>query len=295
MFNYTEDGRDLIVKNICDFDLEQTLECGQTFHFEKIDDEDYIVIAKGRMLHVSQAGKKEDVSLIFHDVTKDEFENIWATYFDLYTDYGQIKERLLSKDDKLKEAIESKWGVRILNQDFFEMLMSFIISQNKQISQIKQLVFRISQCYGSKVGEYNGKVYCSFPDINQAAIITEDDFREMKMGFRAPYLYDAVHKCQNGQIDESEFLNMTDEQVMQKLMTIKGVGTKVASCVMLFGLGRKAAFPVDVWMKRIMEKLYFGKDTKKEKIMEFAKMQYGDLGGFAQQYLFYYARSISEK
>lgn len=290
--NFEEKNGNIYVKDIKDFDLCQTLECGQTFHFEKLKEQEYIVIAKGKLLHIEQQILDNSVNLIFHNTTKLDFETIWIEYFDLNTDYATIKERLLSKDERLRPAIEEKWGVHLLNQDFFEMLMSFIISQNKQIPQIKQLVFRISQFYGSYVGEYNGKVYNSFPDITLASNITEEQFKEMKTGFRAPYLYDAAKKCREGVIDEKKLKALDDAQVLKELTSIKGVGDKVANCVMLFSLGRRSAFPVDVWMKRIMEKLYFGEDTKKEMIMEFAKEQFEELGGYAQQYLFYYARDI---
>ena len=261
---------DYKLKNVCDFDLAQTLECGQCFHFVKLDEEDYVLAAKGHVLHVSQ----EDDTVTFYDTEEDEYVNVWKDYFDMDRDYSAIKKKLLEKDDKLKDAIESMWGVRILNQDFFETLISFIISQNKQIPHIKKIVSDISAKFGTYKGTYGGVDMYTFPSLDKLANASEEDFKELKTGFRAPYIMDY-------------------ESCIKELMTIKGVGEKVANCVSLFGLGKKEAFPVDVWIKRIMETMYFGGvDTPKDKIAAFAKEQFGELGGFAQQYLFYYGKSI---
>lgn len=280
---------DYKLKNVCDFDLAQTLECGQCFHFVKLDEEDYVLTAKGYVLHVSQ----EADTVTFYDTDKDEYVNVWKDYFDMDRDYSAIKKKLLEKDDKLKDAIESMWGVRILNQDFFETLISFIISQNKQIPHIKKIVADISAKFGTYKGTYGGADMYTFPTLEQLANASEEDFKELKAGFRAPYIMDAIRRNMAGQFDINELKSMDYDSCIKELMTIKGVGEKVANCVSLFGLGKKEAFPVDVWIKRIMETMYFdGVDTPKDKIAAFAKEQFGELGGFAQQYLFYYGKSI---
>lgn len=280
---------DYKLKNVCDFDLAQTLECGQCFHFVKLDEEDYVLTAKGYVLHVSQ----EADTVTFYDTDKDEYVNVWKDYFDMDRDYSAIKKKLLEKDDKLKDAIESMWGVRILNQDFFETLISFIISQNKQIPHIKKIVADISAKFGTYKGTYGGADMYTFPTLEQLANASEEDFKELKTGFRAPYIMDAIRRNMEGQFDINELKSMDYDSCIKELMTIKGVGEKVANCVSLFGLGKKEAFPVDVWIKRIMETMYFdGVDTPKDKIAAFAKEQFGELGGFAQQYLFYYGKSI---
>ena len=280
---------DYKLKNVCDFDLAQTLECGQCFHFVKLDEEDYVLTAKGYVLHVSQ----EADTVTFYDTDKDEYVNVWKDYFDMDRDYSAIKKKLLEKDDKLKDAIESMWGVRILNQDFFETLISFIISQNKQIPHIKKIVADISAKFGTYKGTYGEADMYTFPTLEQLANASEEDFKELKTGFRAPYIMDAIRRNMAGQFDINELKSMDYDSCIKELMTIKGVGEKVANCVSLFGLGKKEAFPVDVWIKRIMETMYFdGVDTPKDKIAAFAKEQFGELGGFAQQYLFYYGKSI---
>ena len=271
------------------FDLAQTLECGQCFHFVKLDENDYVLTAKGRLLHVSQQAD----TVTFYDTEEDEYVNVWKDYFDMDRDYSEIKNKLLEKDDKLKDAIESMWGVRILNQDFFETLISFIISQNKQIPHIKKIVADISAKFGTYKGTYGGADMYTFPTLEQLANASEEDFKELKTGFRAPYIMDAIRRNMAGQFDINELKSMDYDSCIKELMTIKGVGEKVANCVSLFGLGKKEAFPVDVWIKRIMETMYFdGVDTPKDKIAAFAKEQFGELGGFAQQYLFYYGKSI---
>ena len=280
---------DYKLKNICDFDLAQTLECGQCFHFVKLDENDYVLTAKGRLLHVSQQAD----TVTFYDTEEDEYVNVWKDYFDMDRDYSAIKNKLLEKDDKLKDAIESMWGVRILNQDFFETLISFIISQNKQIPHIKKIVADVSAKFGPYMGTYGGVDMYTFPTLEQLTNASEEDFKELKTGFRAPYIMDAIRRNMAGQFDENELKNMEYDSCIKELMTIKGVGEKVANCVSLFGLGKKEAFPVDVWIKRIMETMYFdGEDTPKDKISAFAKERFGGLGGFAQQYLFYYGKTI---
>ena len=280
-------GRDLYVEGVEDFDLTQTLECGQCFRFHKIKNNEYIIIAHHIMQRVGQVSN----TVIFYDCDEDTFKNIWYEYFDFGTDYKLIKEYLLQYDDKLKEAIEEKNGIRILKQEFFENLLSFIISQNKQIPHIKKIVYNIANKYGDKLGEYDGRTYYSFPTLEQIAVATEDDFKELKTGFRAKYLCDAIRLVSEGIISVDKLKGLSTLEVETELTKIKGVGTKVANCVMLFSLGRREAFPVDVWIHRIMEQQYYnGEKTKKEVIMEFAKEHFGEYGGYAQQYLFYYAR-----
>lgn len=278
---------DVWIIGVTDFDLGQTLECGQCFRFHKLKDNEYIIIAH----HIMQRIEQFEDRVVFYNCDVDTFNNIWFDYFDFETDYSEIKEYLLKYDDKLKEAIEEKNGIRILKQEFFENLLSFIISQNKQIPHIKKIVDDIANKYGDRLGEYDGREYYSFPTVEQLKNATEEDFKELKTGFRAPYLMDAIKLVADGTIDYKKYVDMPCDEVEKDLIQIKGVGNKVANCVMLFSLGKREAFPVDVWIQRIMEKLYYnGEKTKKEVIIDFAKKHFGEYGGYAQQYLFYYAR-----
>lgn len=288
--NVIKDNNNIIVEKIEDFDLGQTMECGQCFHFVKLDENEYGLSAFGKMLHIKQQGS----DITFYDTTQEDFDFTWRRYFDLDRDYGHIKEFLLKGDEKLNESIETMYGVRILNQDFFETLISFIISQNKQIPHIKKIVADISRKFGKKLGNIGEEEFYSFPTQEELMAATVEDLKELKTGFRAPYIYDAVHMLAGGEISEQDLRNMAIDECRNSLMKIKGVGMKVANCCMLFGLGKREAFPVDVWIKRIMEYMYFeGNKTDNIVIEKFATDKFGEYGGYAQQYLFYYGKTMA--
>ena len=276
------------VDGVNDFTLSQILECGQCFHFDKLDEEVYEVVAFGRAVKMEQTDKV----LRIYGSSMEDYEGIWKMYLDMDNDYGLIKKSVIKADGALKTAVDEKSGIHILNQDFFETLISFIVSQNKSIPQIKQCVKNISHRFGDEVIGYNGEAFYVFPDVQRLHDATEEELRECKVGFRAPYIKNATEAVYSGAVTKEKLDELDIAQARELLMTIKGVGEKVANCVLLFGLGRREAFPVDVWMKRIMEQMYFdGKDTKKQDIEAFAVNKFGDLGGYAQQYLFDYART----
>lgn len=276
----------IIIEDVPDFSVEQTLECGQCFHFKKTGTDEYGIAAFGKLLRIRQEGS----SVILQDTSIQEFDEIWKEYFDLDRDYSAIKKHLLSDDDKLEPAINSMWGVRILRQDFFETLISFIISQNKQIPHIKQIVSEISRRYGRFLGKIGDEEFYSFPEPEVLKNVTATDYAECRTGFRAPYIEDAVKKVNDGTVSEAFLKAAGNTECLEQLLLIKGVGEKIANCTMLFGLGKTDAFPVDVWIKRIMESMYFGREASKQEIMDFAAEKFGEYGGFAQQYLFYYGR-----
>lgn len=280
----TKDG--IIAKDVKDFNIMQTLECGQCFHFEKLGEMEYGVVHDRHLIHIMQKGE----TLICRNTNKSEFENVWVQYFDLDRDYAHIKKEVIRADERLKKSVEANSGVRILKQSFDETLMSFIISQNKQIPHIKKIVRDISEKYGDYLGKIGEMDFYAFPDRGQLKNLSEEDYRACKTGFRAPYLYDAAVKLSGDGFEEEMLKSIGYDSAKEKLISIKGVGDKVADCVLLFALGYRAAFPVDVWIKRIMESMYFEKDTNNKEIMRFAREKFGEYGGYAQQYLFYYAR-----
>lgn len=281
--------KDYVINTPEDFNLKETLECGQCFHFNSIDENEYVLTAYDNMLHIRQDEKQ----LIFYNTDEEQYQKLWKRYFDLERDYGRIKRELLEKDDKLEEAITAMSGVRILNQEFFETLISFIISQNKQIPHIKKIVADISESYGTYKGEVKGIPMYAFPKVSQLRRAGLEDLKELKTGFRAPYIYDAVSRVYEGSISYDELVKLDSAAGIEKMCEIKGVGNKVASCVSLFALGKRDSFPIDVWIKRIMEYLYFdGEEVSKDNIARLAKERFGELGGYAQQYLFYYGKTV---
>ncbi|MCT4598567.1 MAG: hypothetical protein N4A50_11900 [Vallitalea sp.] len=285
---YIIDSNNIIINDSSDFDIEHILECGQCFRFYKKDNRDYIIIAYSKILRVTQ----DDQQVTFHNTTEEEFQSIWMKYFDLGRDYSIIKTTLSKFDEHLQTAVSEKGGIRILQQDTWESLISFIISQNNHISNIRRVIERLSNKYGTYIGEIEDEKYYSFPTIEQLSIATEEELRALKVGFRAPYIINACEKVANGEVDLETVCCGNLLEAKKQLITIKGVGNKVADCVLLFGAMRYEVFPTDVWVKRIMEYYYFKEDTKIKVIDDFAKENYGELAGFAQQYLFYYARDL---
>lgn len=277
---------------LSDFDsfrISQTIECGQCFRFEKLAEEEYRIIALGRILHI----KEEAGKILFYPVTKEEMEQVWIPYFDLEEDYTKIKKTLSERDSILAQAVAFAPGIRILKQDFFECLISFILSQNNRISKIKTAMKLISQKYGTFLETIDDQDYYAFPDCNALASATEEELMECKAGFRAKYILDAVKMVQQGILNAEELKAMDTEEARKKLLLVKGIGPKVADCILLFSLGKQEVFPTDVWIKKIMCHFYFqGEETPLKKIQQKAADIYGCYGGYAQQYLFHYSREL---
>jgi len=263
------------------FNITQILECGQCFRFTKLDDDRYKIIARGKALTI-----KQDSDKLTFSCTPDELRDIWHDYFDLSRDYDAIKQ-LISEDDPIMQAaIKHAPGIRILKQDFWEMVISFIVSQNNRIPMIKKVIENICVKYGDKIeGGF------AFPSAEQMSGASIEELMELKTGFRAKYIADAVLKRQDGHLDEDELSALDSSELNARLTAVKGIGDKVAHCIMMMGLGRMDVFPTDVWIKRIISELYFeGKDTPLKDIQAFARDRWGNNAGIAQQYLFHYAR-----
>ena len=258
-----------------DFDLEKIFECGQCFRWYADADGVYTGVAKG---HVAQIYKDE--SGIYISGTEAEFEAVWRDYFDLGRDYGEIR-RLLCIDDYMRAASEFGAGIRILRQDRWEALCSFIISQCNNIPRIKKIIETFCACFGDAV-EYRGETYYAFPPAEKVAKLAECDLAPLRCGYRAAYIIDAARAVAYGDVDLDALAEGTYLDALSALKTINGVGDKVANCVILFGLQMLSAFPVDVWMKKAIAKHYrTGFDSK----------IFGKYAGIAQQYMFFYSRS----
>lgn len=265
-----------------EFNLKHIFECGQAFRWLAREDGSYDFIAFEKFVNA----KVEENRLVLNNSTREDYENIWRQYFDLNVDYGQIKEKL-SIDETMKSAMEYGYGIRILNQDVFETLISFIISANNQIPRIKKSVDLIARLCGEKIDDD----HYAFP---KASVLASQDplkIREVcRVGFRDVRIVEASKMVADGFMEDILKGDLTTEEVNKRLCEIPGIGPKVASCISLFALKRSDSFPVDVWIKRVMEELYFKKPVKKSEISAQAKKIFGPYCGYAQQYLFYYGR-----
>ena len=265
-------GNDVHLTNTKHFDLNETLDCGQAFRFEKTDN-GFQGIAYGRRICL----QKIDDDLILKDLTIFEFESTWEVYFDLQRDYGQLKDFLVEHGGlPMKLAIEFSPGLRHMKQDPWEMLVSFILSQNTNIPRIKTMIRRLCENFGDRLacGGY------TFPSCEKLSVLSIDDLAIIKSGYRAAFIVDAARRTASGSFDPNELKNKETPKIREELLKIRGVGPKVADCVLLLGFGKIEVCPVDVWIKRAME-IYYPKGFPK-KLSPYA--------GIAQQFLFHFIR-----
>ena len=268
------------------FNPTHIFECGQCFNFNIEEDGSYTAVHLGRIINVLQ---KEDHVLI-RNVSLDEFYEIFYDYFDLGTDYSEIKKDL-SENEILKTASDYGYGIRILNQEMFETVISFIISANNGITRIKNSIKIISERYGDYSGEYMGRKYYAFPRPEVLAKVDPLELREFaRVGFRDVRIVEASKMVADGYLDFDSDQTLSTEELKEKLMEMPGIGPKVADCILLFTYHRRETFPVDVWIKRVMETLFIGHEVPKRLVDDYAREYFGELAGYAQQYLFYYGR-----
>lgn len=279
-----------ILRNAKSFEPVHIFECGQCFRWNKEEDGSYTGVIKNSVINVKKLGN--DVN--FTGVCDENIKQICEEYFNLQTNYEAIKEKLSNIDIYLKNSIEYGNGIRILKQDLWETLLSFIISANNNIPRIKTIIERIAKKYGNRI-EYRNKMYYTFPTPEMLQNASIEDFRGLGLGFRDVRIYETVQRTLKGEIDLEKLKQEENTEVLRKkLLEIPGVGPKVADCVMLFALNRFDVFPVDVWVKRVISELYFNKKEQTPNVIhEFAEKQYGNLAGLAQQYLFYWRRENS--
>lgn len=268
----TVNKNDIIITDVSCLNIELCLFCGQAFRWIKNDDGSFHGIVNGKVCDIVQTENE----IIFKNTCTEDFENIWLPYFDLTRDYSAICDKI-SLDSNLKQAVNEYYGIRILKQDPWEALCSFIISQNNNIPRISGIISRLCESFGEKIGEGD----YSFPSYERLSQVSIDDLSPLRAGFRAKYIVDAVQKLTKGDISLEKIAQMPIDEARQELMKIKGVGAKVAECTLLYGFGRIDAFPVDVWVKRIMAEMY------PDGLPECTK----DNEGIAQQYLFHWRRN----
>jgi N-glycosylase/DNA lyase len=270
-----------------EFNLEHIFDCGQCFRWDKFGGNSYVGVAFGEAVKISLSGEK---------LVIEGSKNLqkWNNYFDLDRNYGEIKETLCC-DEKLKKCIEKAYGIRILRQDPFETIISFIISANNNIPRIKGSIRKICVSFGEKIDQKfdsNDGKFFSFPTSETLANLTEDELRKTGVGFRAKYIIKTCQDIVNNNIDFDLFRNLPTSEISEKLQKFPGVGPKIASCVLLFAYARYDSFPQDVWIRRILNREYGIEDKS---IGFFADQKFGKYAGFAQQYLYYYFKDFSAK
>lgn len=285
--------KQIYVLNDCDtFELKDIFECGQCFRWNKELNGSYTGVFLNNVINVSKIKNK----VVFEGICKDSnIKDVVTFYFDLERDYGKIKKDLSKIDDNLKKSIEYGKGIRILNQDLWETIISFIISANNNIPRIKGIIERLSKAYGKEI-IFNEKKYYTFPTIEELKDVSVSDYRKLGLGFRDIRLFETVKMFNDKKITIEELENINDFKILrEKLLTLSGVGPKVADCILLFStLKRFEAFPIDVWVRRVMNELYIKNEDEtkvsKKQIEKLAYEKYGSLAGIAQQYLFYWKR-----
>lgn len=310
----------LVLNNVDSFELPHIFDCGQCFRWDIQPDGSYIGVIKSGVMRVSKHGK----SITFEGILDGDINSIVYDYFDLGTDYNVFKERLAVIDSNMKKSVEFGSGIRILKQDLWEMIISYIISANNNIPRIKGIINRISKRVGKKVS-WNGVDYYLFPTVEELAKLSVSDLRELGTGFRDKRIYKTTQMILNKDIDleslrSAALRNESDldclksvalknecyieclkkkcakstDEIREILLSLEGVGEKVADCILLFGLHRFDTFPVDVWVRRVMNTLYIHNEDEtkvnKKQIRDTAYELFGDIEGIAQQYLFYWAR-----
>lgn len=283
--------QEYILENCKSFEPEHIFECGQCFRWNKQEDGSYTGIFKQNVVNV----KKADNKIIFRGICKENIKEECIKYFDLNTNYDNIKSKLSNVDNYLKTSIEYGEGIRILNQDLWETLISFIISANNNIPRIKGIIERISKSYGEKI-VWDKAEYYTFPTPQELSKASVEDLRNIGLGFRDVRVYETTKIINENPNKLKELEDEKDvNKLREELLKFPGVGPKVADCVMLFSTLKKLeVFPIDVWVRRVMNELYIKNDDEtkinKKEIEELAKTKYGNLAGIAQQYLFYWRR-----
>lgn len=282
------------LENILSFKAKHIFECGQCFRWDEENDKSYTGIVGRNVVNVKEVENK----VIFSSFGVDNLKELVQSYFDLDRDYEKIKEELSKVDKYLAKSIEYGNGIRILNQDLWETIISFIISANNNIPRIKGIINRLSKKYGEKI-EWRGKEYYTFPTVEELSKASVEDLRSLGLGFRDIRVYETTHKILSKEVDLEKLHNEEDtEKVRNILLTLSGVGPKVADCILLFStLKRFDVFPIDVWVRRVMNELYIKNEDEtkvnKKEIERLAKEKYGNLEGIAQQYLFFWKRDTA--
>ncbi|MDR2157725.1 MAG: hypothetical protein LBO02_00175 [Holosporaceae bacterium] len=252
-----------------DFNMDQVANSGQCFRMRKTSSETWEVTAFARSLRIHREG---DFDYVF-ECSREEYDAVWFDYFDMPRDYGKIKEKIRATNDPyLIAAVDYGYGVRVLRQDLWETIVTFIISQQNNITRIKNIIRRLCEPYGNR-----------FPAPDILEKYTENDFLSLGLGYRAKYLTNISRAATRNDLDFNKLKRMNCSDAIKFLKRFEGIGAKVANCIALFGLHKIEAFPIDVWIKRIIDDYYCG---------DFDASRFSGYAGIVQQYMFFYQRGI---
>lgn len=295
-----------ILKNQTEFNLKDIFECGQCFRWNEQKDGSYIGVFGNNVIQVKQEGQTiyfsgncekgahNNCEKKTSENCDADIEEIVTDYFDLNRDYRKIQTLLAKVDEHMKKSIEYGKGIRILNQDLWETIASFIISANNNIPRIKGIIERLSTNYGDEI-TFNGNTYYTFPTPEQLKDVTVKQYRNLGLGFRDKRLHETVKMILNKEVDLEQIYKMPTPEAREELLKLAGIGPKVADCILLFStLKRFDVFPIDVWVRRVMNDLYIHNEDEtkvsKKEIANLAQKKFGNFQGLAQQYLFYWRR-----
>ena len=272
------------IEGIKDFDPLHTFECGQCFRWHREADGSYTGVVRGRVANVAYTPGE----LVLNNVPPEDFEQIWFDYFDLDRDYGEVK-KAVAIDGIMQKAVEFGGGIRLLRQEPWETLISFILSSNNRIPRIMKIIEDISRLYGSEL-KYRGRKYHAFPDVQSLAACSLEQIEACRAGYRCGYIQRTAADVATGVFDLQKPAGLDTSSARNYLLQLHGVGSKVADCMLLYSGTKYDVFPTDVWVRRVMEELYFKREAGFKEIQQFAAEKFGEYAGIAQQYLFYYAR-----
>ncbi|MCH4006910.1 MAG: DNA-3-methyladenine glycosylase 2 family protein [Eubacterium sp.] len=280
IINWNENRQSVELKQADCFQLEDILTCGQCFRWLHNENGSWDIAASSHLIRAEQTER----AVRFQGCTMQEFRDFWAVYFDLDRDYRALQKRLTRNDPVMKKAVSFGGGIRILQQDLWESMVEFILSQNNNIPRIQGCIERLCQLCGKPLARNflsGGGLKNQIPGPETLAEMTVDDLAPVRLGYRAKYLIQSAARAVEYGLPES----------YDELLKFSGIGPKVASCIQLFGLHDFSAFPIDVWVMRLMHELYGLDPEDKKEMARYADGHFHDLAGLAQQYLFYYMRS----
>lgn len=285
-----------ITYQLKNFNLQQIADSGQCFCIEPVAPSSYCLLSRGKYARIHQ----EDDTVILMCAPGDQA--FWESYLDIATDYEAIINSVNPDDTYLCQAADYGRGIRILRQDPWEMIITFIISQQKTIPKIREAIKALSKAYGTRCTNFCGEAYWAFPTPQQLSRATLDELKAMKLGYRAKYIYQTCQDAVSKKLDLEALSQMNYDEAMSYLMQFYGIGEKVANCICLFGLHHVEAFPVDTWIQKILDKEYWRPEYEGfPKSRRYAAMVWDHFGmyqgcaGIMQQYIFFYERSRAAK